>query len=265
MDVRLRNNINIIGDGQAVMVFSHGFGCDQNMWRFLTPSFTREYKLVLYDLVGSGKSDLTAYDYEKYNHLQAYADDLVEVIDAVTDKPVIFVGHSVSAVIGLLASISAPEKFSHQIMVAPSPSYINEGDYRGGFSREDIEELCETIEGNYLGWSSAMAPNIMGAPDQPELSQELTNSFCRTAPHIAKHFANVTFTSDHRDDLHNCHIPSLILQCDDDFIAPVTVGEYMKNTMPDATLAIINNVGHCPHMSAPDQCATAITRFLENH
>ncbi|MCU7554141.1 alpha/beta hydrolase [Alteromonas sp. ASW11-19] len=263
MDVRLRNNVNIIGDGQTVMVMAHGFGCDQNMWRFLTPSFTRDYKLVLFDLVGSGKSDLTAYDYKKYSHLQGYADDLIEIIDDATDKPVIFVGHSVSTMIGLLACNTAPEKFSRQIMVAPSPCYINDGDYHGGFSEEDIAELCETIEGNYLGWSSAMAPNIMGAPDQPELSEELTNSFCRTNPDIARHFADVTFTSDHRDELDKCQVPSLILQCDDDFIAPTTVGEFMKNTMPDATLSIINNVGHCPHMSSPDQCAVAMKRFLE--
>lgn len=265
MSIHLRNNIQVTGTGPTVIVFAHGFGCDQNMWRYLTPSFTDRYKVVLFDLVGSGKSDLSAYDFEKYGSLHGYASDLIEVIDAVTDTPVIFVGHSVSAVIGLLASVNAPEKFKCQIMVGPSPCYINDEDYIGGFSQADIEELCETIDSNYLGWSSSMAPRIMGAPEKPELGIELTNSFCRTDPKIAKHFARVTFLSDHRDALPNSKTPALILQCSDDFIAPCTVGEYIQRTMPEADLCIIDNVGHCPHLSSPDASTLAIENYLKKN
>ncbi|MFD2820770.1 alpha/beta fold hydrolase [Paraglaciecola chathamensis] len=247
------------------MVFAHGFGCDQNMWRYLTPSFKQRFKVVLFDLVGSGRSDLSAYDFKKYASLQGYAEDLIEIIDAVSDQPVIFIGHSVSATIGLLASVTAPDKFRCQIMVGPSPCYINDGEYIGGFTRDDIEELCDTIDSNYLGWSSTMAPAIMGSPEKPELGEELTNSFCRTDPEIAKHFARVTFLSDHRDALALSHTPTLILQCSDDFIAPCTVGQYMKRAMPKAEICIIDNVGHCPHLSAPDASTQAIENYLKNY
>ncbi len=265
MDLHARNNINIIGNGETVIVLAHGFGCDQNMWRFITPAFVETYTLVLFDLVGSGKSDLGAYDYQKYASLDGYADDLLEIIEAVTDKPVIFFGHSVSAMIGLLACNQQPEKFSSQIMFAPSPCYVNDGDYVGGFTQQDIDELCDTIDSNYLGWSSAMAPAIMGAPEQPELGEELSNSFCRTDPKIARHFARVTFLSDHRNELPKCEVPSLILQCDDDFIAPCSVGQYMLNAMPKAEISIFENVGHCPHMSSPQSCLNAIKRFLQHY
>lgn len=265
MSIQLRNNIQVIGTGPVTIVFAHGFGCDQNMWRYLTPSFVDHFTLVLFDLVGSGKSDLSAYDYKKYASLDGYAKDLIEIIDEVTDRPVIFIGHSVSATIGLLASAGAPEKFKCQIMIGPSPCYINEDDYIGGFSRSDVEELCDTIDSNYLGWSSSMAPAIMGAPDQPELGVELTNSFCRTDPEIAKHFARVTFLSDHRDALPKSSTPTLILQCSDDFIAPLTVGQYMQEKMPDAELCIIENVGHCPHLSSPEASTFAIENYLKNY
>lgn len=265
MNIRLRNNIHVIGTGSTTIIFAHGFGCDQNMWRYLTPSFQSHFTIVLFDLVGSGKSDLSAYDFEKYGSLQGYADDLIEIIDEVTDLPVVFVGHSVSAVIGVLASVNSPEKFRCQIMVGPSPCYINDGDYIGGFSRADVEDLCNTIDSNYLGWSSTMAPAIMGSPEQPELGVELTNSFCRTDPNIAKHFARVTFLSDHRDVLPKSTTPALILQCSDDFIAPCSVGEYMQKIMPDAELCIIDNVGHCPHLSSPDASTQAIENYLQKN
>jgi len=265
MNVYLRNNIQVIGTGATTIVFAHGFGCDQNMWRYLTPTFKDRFKVILFDLVGSGKSDLAAYDYKKYESLQGYAADLIEIINEVTDQPIVFVGHSVSAVIGLLASVEAPEKFRCQIMIGPSPCYINDGEYVGGFSRSDVEELCNTIDNNYLGWSSTMAPAIMGAPEQPELGVELTNSFCRTDPEIAKHFARVTFLSDHRDALPKSTTPTLILQCSDDFIAPCTVGDYMQKTMPNAELCIIDNVGHCPHLSAPDASTLAIESYLKKN
>ena len=265
MSIRERNNIQIIGNGSTAIVFAHGFGCDQNMWRYLTPAFQDRYTVVLFDLVGSGKSDLSAYDFNKYESLHGYAADLIEIIDEVTDQPAIFVGHSVSAVIGLLASVEAPEKFKCQIMIGPSPCYINDGNYIGGFSKADVEELCNTIDANYLGWSSSMAPAIMGTPEKPELGVELTNSFCRTDPQIAKHFARVTFLSDHRDALPKSTTPALILQCSDDFIAPCTVGEYMQETMPNAELCIIENVGHCPHLSSPEASTQAIENYLKKY
>ncbi|MCZ2495229.1 alpha/beta fold hydrolase [Xylophilus sp. Kf1] len=257
-----RNNVRQAGSGPATMVFVHGFGCDQNMWRLLMPSYATRYKTVSLDLVGAGKSDLSAFDAGKYADLQGHADDVLEVIQAFAEGPTVFVGHSVSAMIGMLADLKQPGLVAAHAMIAPSPGYINDGDYRGGFERADIDSLLQTLEGNYLGWSSNMAPAIMGAPDQPELSEELTNSFCRTDPDIARQFARATFLSDHRAQLPLLNTPTLILQCDDDIIAPLSVGEYMHRVMPDATLRIIENVGHCPHMSNPSECSTAIDRFL---
>jgi sigma-B regulation protein RsbQ len=262
VDVLRRNNVVVRGDGPATLVFAHGFGCDLNMWRLMAPAFEKRFRVVLFDLVGSGMSELAAYDRNKYGTLGGYADDVLEIVDQVAAGPVIFVGHSVSAMIGLLADIKAPGRFAAQIMVGPSPCYINEGDYVGGFKRADIDSLLETLESNYLGWSSTMAPAIMGASDKPELGIELTNSFCRTDPEIAKHFARVTFLSDHRADLPQLQTPALILQCSDDLIAPRSVGEYMHRVMPDATLRIIDNVGHCPHLSEPCASLTAMNEFL---
>ncbi|MEZ0604109.1 alpha/beta fold hydrolase [Paraburkholderia sp. IW21] len=262
MTISKRNNVRISGSGKRTMVLAHGFGCDQSMWRYLVPSFHGEYRTVLFDHVGSGASDLSAYDRDKYDSLQGYADDLVEIVKEIADGPVVFVGHSVSAMIGLIASLDAPAFFAAQVMVGPSPCYVNDGDYIGGFTREDIEDLLLTLESNYLGWSSTMAPAIMGAPEQPELGVELTNSFCRTDPEIARQFARVTFLSDHRAILPRNTTPTLILQCSDDIIVPRTVGEYMQRMMPVSTLHIIENVGHCPHLSAPSASAAAMRDFL---
>ena len=262
MDVMTRNNVRVLPGPGRPMVFCHGFGCDQNMWRLLVPHFAPRHTLVLLDLVGSGNSDLSAYDSAKYASLQGYADDLLEVLDATTREPVIFVGHSVSAMIGLLADLAAPGRIAAHIMVGPSPCYTNEGDYQGGFTRQDIDSLLEALEANYLGWSSNMAPAIMGAPGKPELSEELTNSFCRTDPEIARQFARVTFLSDLRADLPRLATPTLILQCTDDMIAPTSVGEYMHRVLPASTLRLIENVGHCPHLSAPSASAQAMDEFL---
>jgi sigma-B regulation protein RsbQ len=261
MNVIQRNNVHVSGRGRP-MLFVHGFGCDQNMWRFVAPHFAQDHQVVLLDLVGSGNSDLNAYDREKYASLHGYARDMIEVIEALQLPDVIFVGHSVSAMIGLLANVARPDLFRAQVMVGPSPCYINEGDYNGGFSRSDIEGLLETMESNYLGWASNMAPAIMGAPGQPQLGAELTNSFCRTDPEIAKQFARVTFLSDHRADLPQLQAPALILQCSEDIIAPRAVGEYMSRTIPHCTLKVIENVGHCPHLSAPSASVSAIEEFL---
>ena len=254
----------MIGEGSATVVFAHGFGCDQNMWRLLAPSFQKRFRMVLFDLVGSGMSDLDSYDRSKYETLHGYADDLNEILKEFAQGPVIFVGHSVSAMIGMLADLKAPGGFAAHIMVSPSPCYVNDGEYVGGFTREDIDSLLETLESNYLGWSSTMAPAIMGAPGQPELSVELTNSFCRTDPEIAKHFARVTFLSDHRAELPLLQTPTLILQCTDDLIAPLAVGDYMHRRLPNATLRLIENTGHCPHLSAPSASSTAMDDFLQS-
>lgn len=262
MSTRERHNVNVTGNGPATMVFAHGFGCDQNMWRLMAPSYESRYRTIRYDLVGSGKSDLATYDRARYDSLHGHADDLIAVLREFAEEPVVFVGHSVSAMIGLLAGLKDPALFQAHIMLGPSPCYINDADYVGGFSRDDIDSLLETMEGNYLGWSSSMAPAIMGAPGQPELAEELTNSFCRTDPDIASHFARVTFLSDNRADVPRLQAPALILQCSDDLIAPRAVGEYLARTMPDATLRVIENVGHCPHLSAPCASMEAMDEFL---
>lgn len=262
MTLQVRNNVHVHGAGRATMIFAHGFGCDQNMWRLLAPAYAERYRTILFDLVGSGHSDVAAYDRNKYSSLQGYADDALEIIREFSVGPVIFVGHSVSAMIGMLANLREPKLFAAQIMVGPSPCYINDGEYVGGFSRQDIESLLETLEGNYLGWSSNMAPAIMGAPNQPELGKELTNSFCRTDPEIAKQFARVTFLSDTRADLPRLSTPTLIVQCNDDIIAPMAVGDYLHRQLPHSTLSVIDNVGHCPHLSSPGPVAAAIDSFL---
>ena len=263
MNPVVRNNVQLSGDPAArPMVFVHGFGCDQNMWRLLAPHFEARYRCILLDLVGSGKSDLKAWSPQKYETLQGHADDIVEVLQYLGAQPAVFVGHSVSAMIGLLANVAAPERFVAQVMVGPSPCYINDAGYFGGFERSDIDALLETLESNYLGWSSNMAPAIMGAPGQPELAQELTNSFCRTDPEIAKHFARVTFLSDLRPQLPKLQVPTLILQCSDDIIAPMAVGEYMHRTIAHSVLRVIDNVGHCPHLSAPSASVAAMEEFL---
>ncbi|MDB5745411.1 MAG: alpha/beta hydrolase [Massilia sp.] len=265
MPVHTRHNVSVSGRGHATMIFAHGFGCDQAMWRLMAPAFEDRFRVVKYDLIGSGGSDLSAYDRDKYGTLDGHAADLLEIVDACAEGPVIFVGHSVSSMIGMLATIQAPQRFAAQIMIGPSPCYINDGDYIGGFARSDIDELLDTMDSNYLGWSSNLAPAIMGAPDQPQLALELTSSFCRNDPDIARHFAKVTFLSDHRADVPRSTTPALILQCSDDLIAPRTVGDYLHRHLPQSTLHVIENIGHCPHMSAPSASTLAINDFLAAH
>lgn len=261
MSVQSRNNVRCHGDGPATIVFVHGYGCDQHMWRFIYPSFANRYRVVLLDLVGSGGSDLSAYDRDKYSSLHGHAEDMLDVIDLYAKAPVVFVGHSVSAMIGLLASNMAPEKFVAQIMVGPSASYINDGDYVGGFNPEDIDGLLQLMELDYQGWVERMAPAIMGAP-HPALSKELLQRFERNDPEIARHFARVTFTADHRADLPKSRVPTLILQCSDDMIAPREVGEYLHANLVNSQLAVISNIGHCPHLSAPSASSEVINDYL---
>ena len=263
MDVVERNNVKATGRGGAPMLFAHGFGCDQNMWRFVAPAFEHSHRVVLFDHVGAGQSDTAAYDAKKYGSLDGYATDVLEICRALELSDVIFVGHSVSAMIGVLAAKREPARFKALVLVGPSPRYINDTDYVGGFSREDIDGLLAALESNYLGWSSATAPAIMGNPDRPDLGEELTNSFCRTDPEIAAHFARVTFLSDNRQDLASVRTPTLILQCSDDMIAPNAVGEFVNRRMPASQLVVMQATGHCPNLSAPDETIGAIRAFLD--
>jgi sigma-B regulation protein RsbQ len=257
-----RNNVHVRGQAGTAMVFAHGFGCDQNMWRLVAPAFEDRYQTVLFDNVGAGKSDLKSYDYEKYANLEGYADDIVEIGKELGLRGAIFIGHSVSAMIGIIAAAKAPGLFKALVLVGPSPCYINDGDYTGGFTRSQIEELLESLDSNHLGWSASMAPVIMGNPDRPELAEELTSSFCRTDPEIAKHFAKVTFLSDTRDILNSCEVPSLVLQCSNDVIAPGVIGEYLEKHLRNSKLVVLDATGHCPNLSAPEETIAAINDFL---
>ncbi len=262
--VLARNNVVVKGDSDRAMLFAHGYGCDQTMWRFVAPAFEDTHKIILFDHVGAGKSDLAAYDKNKYSSLEGYADDILEICASISARNVVIVGHSVSAMIAALATIKEPSFFSALVMVCPSPRYVNDGNYVGGLSASDIDDLLNALESNYLGWASQMALAIMGNPERPELGAELTNSFCRTDPEIVKHFARVTFTSDNRADLPRITVPSLILQCSSDVIAPLSVGEYVHRNTPNSSLVVMKAVGHCPHLSAPDETIAAIRQFLND-
>ena len=244
------------------MLFAHGFGCDQNMWRFVAPAFEDRYRTVLFDYVGAGASDLSAYDPERYASLGGYAADVIEICEALDLADVVFVGHSVSSMVGVLAAAGAPGRFGALVLIGPSPRYINDGDYVGGFTEDDIAGLLSSLDSNYLGWSSAMAPVIVGNPDRPELGAELTASFCRTDPEIQKRFARVTFLSDNRADLARTDVPALVLQCSDDVIAPDAVGEYVHRNLSGSRLVRLQASGHCPNLSAPEETIAAISSFL---
>ncbi len=244
------------------MLFAHGYGCDQIMWRFLLPPFQNEYRLVLFDHVGAGKSDLSCYSRERYGTLNGYADDVLEIIESVSADPVIFVGHSVSAMIGVLAANKKPSAFERLVLIGPSPCYINQGEYFGGFGKSDIDGLLQTLDENHLGWSRAMAPVIMKNENRPELASELAESFCRTDPEIAKHFARVTFLSDNRGDLPMVRVPSLVMQCSDDSIAPDSVGEFVHSQLPGSTMVKLQATGHCPHLSSPAEVIGCMQEYL---
>ncbi len=264
-DVLVRNNVTVSGnpDGRP-MLFAHGFGCDQNMWRFVAPGFEDRYRTVLFDYVGAGGSDLSAYDPERYATLDGYARDVLDVCEALDLHDVVYVGHSVSAMVGVLAAAAAPERFGALVLIGPSPRYIDDEDYVGGFTEDDIEDLLASLDSNYLGWSSAMAPVIMGNADRPELGAELTASFCRTDPEIQRRFARVTFLGDNRRDLGRvAGVPALVLQCSDDVIAPETVGRYVHEHLAGSRLVKLSATGHCPNLSAPEETITAIASFLD--
>jgi len=265
VDAVARNNVTVSGrpHGQPI-VFSHGFGCDSNMWQLVVPRFEDRFKVVLFDHVGAGGSDLTAYDSEKYSSLHGYASDVIELCQQLDLRDVIFVGHSVSSMIGAIACIERPDLFAKLVMVGPSPRYIDDDAYVGGFSAADIDEMLDSLESNYLGWSAAMAPVIMGNADRPELGATLTASFCRTDPEIAREFARVTFLSDNRHDLAKVPTPTLVLQCRSDVIAPIAVGEYVTSQLPKASYVVLEATGHCPNLSAPEATAAAIDEFVSD-
>lgn len=263
MSVIGRHNVVITGpaDGQP-MVFAHGFGCDQRMWRHVAPRFADRYRVVTFDNIGAGSSDPVAYDAQEYSNLAGYARDVVRIVEELDLRDVVFVGHSVSAMIGALAATAAPERFAALVMVSPSARYLDDEGYVGGFSKGDIDGLLESLESNYLGWSGAMAPVIMGNPERPALGEELNDSFCRTDPAIARQFARVTFLSDSRTDLAAVTTPTLVLQCTDDAIAPLEVGRFVADELPEATYVELQATGHCPNLSAPDETYEAIDTWL---
>jgi sigma-B regulation protein RsbQ len=263
MDAFRRHFVHVTGPATAQpMVFSHGFGCDQQMWRYVAPHFEEDFRVVLFDHAGAGQADPSAYDEVRHASLEGYAEDVVALLRELGLTDVVFVGHSVSAMVGVLAYRMAPELFARLVLVGPSPRYTDDEGYVGGFSEADICELLDSLDSNYLGWSSAMAPVIVGNADRPELGEELTASFCRTDPEIARRFARVTFTSDTRKELGAVAVPTLVLQCRDDVIAPMSVGEYVAGTIPGATLVVLDATGHCPNLSHPDQTVAAIARFV---
>ena len=245
------------------MLFAHGFGCDQNMWRFITPAFENDYRIAVFDYVGAGKSDVSAYNKQRYGDLNGYAQDVLDVCAALDLQEVIFVGHSVSSMIGILAALKRPQYFSELILIGPSPCYINDNGYVGGFNRSDIDELLDTMDKNYIGWANFLAPAIMKNPDRPELGRELTQSFCSTDPTIARQFAMTTFLSDNRKDLAKVNKPSLIMQCSDDLIAPFEVGDYLHAHLKGSTLKVLQATGHCPHMSHPEETIEVIQEYLD--
>jgi sigma-B regulation protein RsbQ len=262
MTLQKRNNVNISGSGSATMILSHGFGCDQTMWKLLLPHLASRFRVISYDLVGAGQSDLAAYDPEKYSSLWGYASDLNELIDAYAEGPVILVCHSASAMIGTLAQRQQPGRVAAMVMIGGSPSYIDSGDYAGGFLAEEVDALLEAIDDNYQGWSTTMAPVLMGEPGEPALGEELLSSFKRTDGQIARHFARVIFLADHRADVVGLDTPTLILQCTRDPVVPVAVGKYLNRVLPNSQLSLIEGMGHYPQLSAPSACTAAIDGFL---
>jgi sigma-B regulation protein RsbQ len=262
-DILTRNNVRVSGRGTQPMLFAHGFGCDQNMWRLVAPAFEDEYRIVLFDYVGSGNSDLRAYDAPRYSTLDGYAQDLLDVVHALDLRDIILVAHSVSSMVSVLAANREPERFERLVLIGPSPRYINDPPYVGGFERQDIEGLLEMMDHNYIGWANFLGPAIMKNTERPELGEELATSFCSTDPVVARRFAEATFLSDNRADLSHVRVPSLILQCSDDMVAPLEVGEYLHREMPDSTLRVMEATGHCPHMSHPDETIRLIRDYLQ--
>ena len=262
--IRARNNVHFSGRGTRVLMLAHGFGCDQTMWRYVAPAFEEDYRVVRFDYVGCGKSDWSAWSEDRYDSLRGYARDVLEILEAFDLRDVIFVGHSVSSMIGMLASIEAPQRFSRLVQIGPSACYVNHGDYVGGFERKDIEGLLDLMEKNYVGWAAFLAPVVIKNADRRELAEELQSSFCATDPRVTRHFARVTFLSDNRADVAKVTVPSLILQCSEDAIAPECVGEYLHRALPGSTFRQMAATGHCPHMSHPAETIALMREYLQD-
>jgi sigma-B regulation protein RsbQ len=263
VNARARNNVNVVGSDDApTIMLAHGFGCDQNLWRLVVPELLPSFRVVLFDHVGSGAADPTAWDAARYASLQGYAEDILGIVSELDLHDVTFVGHSVASMMGVLAVATDPSRFARLVLLTPSPCYIDDGGYRGGFSRSDIDELLESLESNYLGWSRAMAPVIMGTPERPDLTDELADTFCRTDPECARVFARTTFLSDNRADLQRVSVPTLVIECEQDAIAPREVGAYVHRSIDGSELVTLNTTGHCPHLSAPEATAAAIAAFV---
>lgn len=262
INVLKRNNVRVLGQGAQTLLFVNGFGCDQSIWRYLLPALSAQYQLVLFDHVGAGLSDTTAYDPEKYASLEGYAQDVLDICHYLNLRQPILIGHSVGAIIGVLAAIQEPHMFQQLLLLCPSACYLNESNYHGGFELADIEQMLSFMDRDYVGWADSFAPFIMGNPDQPSLAAELTHSFCQNDPTIARQFARVTFLSDNRADVHQLRVPCLLVQCAQDFIAPLEVGEYLHDAIPESTLVTLPVSGHCPHVSAPIETLQALEAFM---
>lgn len=262
-DVLKRNNVKVHGEGKPVLMLAHGFGCDQNMWRFIQPDLETDYTLVLFDYCGSGKSDTSFYSKERYSSLEGFARDIVEIADALALSDVVLMGHSVSSITGLLAANARPDLFSKLVMICPSPCFLNiPPDYHGGFDRSDLEELVALMDQNYVGWARYLAPLVMGSANSPELVAELGDSFCSTDPVFAKNFAKATFFSDNREDLKRLQLPTLILQSARDTLAAQEVGEYMHDQIAHSTFRVIQAEGHCLHMTHPKDVIRELKAFV---
>ncbi|WP_325170213.1 alpha/beta fold hydrolase [Noviherbaspirillum pedocola] len=262
MKILQRNNVKITGNGERTILFAHGFGCDQKMWRFVAPAFEGEYRTVVFDQVGAGNSRIDQYEVASYASLDRYAEDVLEICSVLDIKDCIYVGHSVASMIGVLAALKAPGLFSKMVLIGPSPCYVNRGSYIGGFDASEMDYLLEVLDANYVAWARAMAPTIMGNLDRPELGAELSESFCRADPVIARQFARVTFLSDNREDLEKLVVPTLILQCSEDPIAPELVGKFVHSRIQGSSYIQLRATGHCPNMSSPDETIAAIRTFV---
>lgn len=260
-----RNNVNIVGEGQKTIVFGHGFACDQTIWNSILPYFKKDYRIVLYDYVGSGKSDITAFDKNRYNTLHGYSKDLLEILEALNLDKIIFVGHSVSAMIGLLASIKKPELFEAMILIGSSARYLNdEPNYHGGFDERDVQELIEMMEMNFTGWATAAAAIFMNNPDRHSLTENLIKTYTDENPVIMKNFAEATFLSDHRQDLPLVTVPSFIMQCSEDSVVPLQAAQYLQEHLPNNRFVLMNSTGHYPHLSNPEETIMLIKNYIKS-
>ncbi|MBE7941559.1 MULTISPECIES: alpha/beta hydrolase [Ramlibacter] len=261
--LRQRFNVTVHGDGPVTLLFVHGLGCNQSMWRFVAPHFEDRFRVVMMDLMGCGRSDWSAWEPGRYATLDGHAQDLIAVAQAFAGPHTVLVVHSVATMIGLLADLKAPPLFAAHAMFAPSPCYLNEGGYTGGFERETLAALLEMLDNDGATFAGRMAPVIMGESHPPGYAREIEDAFCATLPEAFRQFARATFEGDFRARLPQLVKPVLVLQCTEDVVAPRSVGEYMATTLPDARLVLVPTQGHVPQMADPTRCIQALEDFLE--